>query len=209
MTTRIKICGITNREDAAAAVRLGADALGFVFSESPRRITPEEVDAIISALPPFVLTVGVFVNEPRDRVFEVLDSCPLDVLQLHGEESPTYCLELKEFNKRVIKAIRVKDPSSLKNLESYDVDGFLLDAYAEGARGGTGKSFDWSLVKKAKIPKPFILSGGLSPENVLNAVQEVRPYGVDASSRLEREPGKKDIEKMRAFIEAVKRADAT
>lgn len=209
MTTRIKICGITNREDAAAAVRLGADALGFVFSESPRRITPEEADAIISGLPPFVLTVGVFVNEPRDRVFEVLDSCPLHVLQLHGEESPTYCLELKEFNKRVIKAIRVKDISSLKNLESFDVDGFLLDTYVEEARGGTGKSFDWNLVKKAKILKPFILSGGLGADNVSNAVQEARPYGVDASSRLEREPGKKDIEKMRAFIEAVKRADAT
>lgn len=208
MTTRIKICGITNREDALHAVKCGADALGFIFSKSPRQISAEEADAIINELPPFVLSVGVFVNEPSDRVFDLLDSCTLDVLQLHGEESPTYCLEVKEFNKRVIKAIRVKDETSLKQLDQYPVDGFLFDTHVEGVAGGTGKSFDWSLLKKIKSPKPFILSGGLNPENVSQAVKELRPYGVDASSRLEKVPGKKDPAKVRAFIEAVKKADA-
>lgn len=208
MTTRIKICGITNREDALLAVKCGADALGFVFSESPRQIEPEQADAIIQELPPFVLTVGVFVNAPRDQVFEVLDSCALDVIQLHGDETPTRCLELKEYNKRVVKAIRVKDAGSFKGLESYHVDGFLLDAHVAGMRCGTGKSFEWDLLKKVKIKKPIILSGGLHADNVIEAIKVVRPYGVDASSRLEKSPGKKDPAKVRAFIEAVKKADS-
>lgn len=207
MTTRIKICGITNLADALTAVSLGADALGFVFSKSPRQISSEEADVIINKLPPFVTTVGVFVNEPSDRVFEVLDSCPLDVLQLHGEETPTYCLELKEFNKRVVKAIRVKDLASLKQASQYDVDGIVLDTFVDGMAGGTGKSFDWSLIAKAKIEMPVILSGGLDAENVGQAIEQTHPYGVDSSSRLEKSPRKKDPDKVRAFIDAVRKAE--
>jgi len=207
MTTRVKICGITNREDALTAVKLGADALGFVFSNSPRQITPEIADKIISQLPPFILCVGVFANENRDRVVEMMDSCSLDVIQLHGDETPRLCNELKEFNKKLIKGIRVQNSSSLENLKEYNVDGFLLDSFVEDSFGGTGKVFNWDLIDKKKIPKPFILSGGLCADNVIEAVSLLHPYAVDASSRLEKEPGKKDPEKVRAFIEAVKKAD--
>lgn len=207
MTTRVKICGITNREDALTAVQLGADALGFVFSHSPRQITPEKADKIISQLPPFILCVGVFANENRDRVIEVMDSCSLDVIQLHGNESPRLCSELKEFNKKLIKGIRVQNSSSLENLKEYNVDGFLLDSFVEDSFGGTGKVFNWDLIDKKKIPKPFILSGGLCADNVIEAINLLHPYGVDASSRLEKEPGIKDPEKVRAFMEAVKKAD--
>jgi len=207
MITRIKICGITNREDALNAVKLGADAIGFVFSKSPRQISPEKADQIISELPPFMMCVGVFANEPRQRVIDVMDSCPLDVIQLHGDETVPICRELKEFNKKVLKAIRVKNSESLADLDRYPVDGFLFDSFVEDSFGGTGKVFNWELINKRKIKKPFILSGGLSAENVIEAIQKLRPYGVDASSGLEKEPGKKDLEKMRAFIEAVKKAD--
>lgn len=208
MTTRVKICGITNLEDALTAVKLGADALGFVFSESPRQVTPEQADRILSQLPPFVLCVGVFVNEKRGRVLEVIDSCPLDIVQLHGEEPPRYCLEIKEFNKKILKAFRVQDSSSLSQVDSYMVDGYLFDAFTEDIYGGTGKTFNWNLLENKKFSKPVILSGGLSHDNVGRAIQQVRPYAVDASSGLEMEPGKKDPEKVRAFIEAVRKIDA-
>lgn len=207
MTTRIKICGITNSQDALMAVSLGADALGFVFSKSPRQVTPEEADKIIRLVPPFVNCVGVFANESRRRILEVLDSCALDSIQLHGDETPLFCLELKEFNKTVLKAIRVRDASSLENLEEYPVDGFYFDTYSNETLGGTGKTFNWELIEGKVFKKPIILSGGLLAENVTQAIQRLHPYGVDASSRLEKEPGKKDPIKMRAFIEAVKKTD--
>jgi phosphoribosylanthranilate isomerase len=204
MTTRIKICGITNLEDAHLATQLGADALGFVFSPSPRHISPEKAHDIISQLPPFIHTVGVFANEPLRKIVETLDSCAIDVVQLHGDESQKYCQELKEFNKKIIKAIRVRDELSLLELLSFDVDAYLFDSYSKEAYGGTGKTFDWGLLKGKKFAKPVILSGGLEAGNVREAIQAFQPYAVDASSRLEKEPGFKDPNKVKAFIKAVR-----
>ncbi len=204
MTTRIKICGITTLEDALLATQLGADALGFVFSQSPRHISPEKAHDIVCQLPPFINTVGVFANEPLRKIVETLDSCSIDVVQLHGDESQKYCQELKEFNKKIIKAIRVRDELSLLELLSFDVDAYLFDSYSKEAYGGTGKTFDWELLKGKAFSKPIILSGGLDSTNVAEAIQFFQPYAVDASSRLEKEPGFKDPNKVKAFIKAVR-----
>ncbi|MCD5390881.1 phosphoribosylanthranilate isomerase [candidate division NPL-UPA2 bacterium] len=212
--TRIKICGITNLEDALRAVELRADAIGFVFAESPRRIDSQEAARIIRSLPPFVTVVGLFVDEGAEKVREIMEYCRLDALQFHGNESPEYC---KQFSRpvrgkslsgfiRTIKAFRIKDEETLKSIPAYQVDAYLLDAYVEGAAGGTGKSFNWDLAVEAKkIGRPIILAGGLGPDNVAEAIRKVRPYGVDVSSQIERTPGKKDHEKMRAFMKAVRR----
>lgn len=204
MTTRIKICGITNLEDALLATHLGADALGFVFSKSPRRISPEKAQEIISQLPPFVNTVGVFANEPLERIVETLDSCSIDVVQLHGDENQKYCSELKEFNKKIIKAVRIRDELSLLELLSFDVDAHLFDSYSKEAYGGTGKTFDWDVIKGKDFSKPIILSGGLAADNVAEAIEFFQPYGVDASSRLEKEPGVKEPKSVTEFIKVVR-----
>jgi phosphoribosylanthranilate isomerase len=197
--TRIKICGITNVDDALAAVRNGADALGFVFAESPRKVAPEEAKKIISEIPPFVTTVGVFVDEPAGRVWEIALMCRLDAFQFHGDESPEYC---RGFDRSVIKGFRVKDQSIVEEVARYDVDGYLLDS-SEG--GGTGRRFDWNLVKG--IQNRIILAGGLTPENVAEAIRRVRPYAVDVSSGVEQYPGKKAHDKIEEFVERVRHCD--
>ncbi len=213
---RVKICGITNLEDALRAVELGADAIGFVFAESPRRIDSQEAARIIRSLPPFVTIVGLFVDEPAEMVREIMEDCRLDALQFHGNESPEYCQQFSgpvrdkslSTSRRTIKVFRVKDEGSLKTIPSYEVDAYLLDAYVEGAAGGTGKSFNWDLAIEAKkIGRPIVLAGGLGPDNVAQAIRKVRPYGVDVSSQIERAPGKKDHQKMRRFVQAVRQAD--
>jgi phosphoribosylanthranilate isomerase len=199
---RVKICGITTVEDALLAVEAGADALGFVFHDkSPRSISPENARAVIKALPPFVQIVGLFVNAPIETVNEVINFCRLDLAQLHGDESPEYC---EQVSRRVIKAFRIKDRSSLDQLACFRVAGYLLDAWMPSAYGGTGHSFNWELAVEAKRYGTIILAGGLTPENVRQAVTQVAPYGVDVSSGVECAPGRKDPEKVREFVKRAK-----
>ncbi len=204
MTVRIKICGITNKEDALAAAHLGADALGFIFAPSPRKISAERAREIIKALPPFIKTVGVFVDEDPERVSSIVAMCGLDVLQLHGSESIDYC---SSFDRRVIKAVRLRSRDDLENLSKYVnvVDALLLDTYVPNKLGGTGITFDWKLAVEARRYGRIILAGGLNPENVAAAISMVKPYAVDASSGLEQSPGVKDHEKMAQFIARVRR----
>ncbi|GFN23456.1 phosphoribosylanthranilate isomerase [Thermanaeromonas sp. C210] len=197
---RVKICGIKTWEDARSALDAGAHVLGFVFAPSPRRIHPERAREIITRLPPFVTTVGVFVNEPRYSLLEIASFCRLDVLQLHGDEPPEYCRGLFH---RLIKAIRVKDIGSLDLIPKYRVDAFLLDAFVPGQAGGTGHTFNWEIARRAKeLGSPIILAGGLTPENVAEAIRQVRPYAVDVSSGVETN-GQKDPVKIARFMEAV------
>lgn len=204
MSVRIKICGITNKEDAALAVDLGADALGFVFHQkSPRYVNTQKAAEICRALPVFIAKVGVFVDAGAETVKFAAQDCHLTAMQFHGLESPWFC---KQFPGQAIKAIRVKDETSLKTALEYDVDAVLLDTYTEGANGGTGQTFDWALAVKAKqmLKCRIILAGGLNPENVADAIRTVRPYAVDVSSGVESAPGKKDPEKLRRFFAACK-----
>lgn len=201
---KIKICGITNLEDALTAVQAGADALGFVFcSASPRNVTPELAAEIIRQLPPFVQTVGLFVNESLATVNETADRCGLDIVQLHGEELPDFCAAVK---RRTVKAFRVKDANSLESMESYPTAAYLLDAWSPVAHGGTGHSFNWDIAADAAARLPIILAGGLTPDNVAAAVQQVRPYAVDVSSGVEAAPGKKDAALVREFIQKAREA---
>jgi phosphoribosylanthranilate isomerase len=202
---RIKICGITNVEDALAAVDYGADALGFVlFRESPRYVPPETVKGITSLLPPFVTTIGVFVNEQPQKIKEIMQYAGIDVLQLHGDEDPAAMCDIWG---RVIRAIRVRDLTDLKPLEAWNkVSAFLLDTYSPGRFGGTGQIFNWDIAVEAKRFGHIILSGGLNPENVERAVKRVSPYAVDVSSGIEEKKGKKDLKKMRLFIERATKA---
>ncbi len=188
---KVKICGITNLEDASIAVELGANALGFIFAPSPRQITPQKARAIIRAIPPFVKTVGVFVNEAPATIREVMQHCGLDLIQLHGDESPALCEELMPCT---IKALRIKDESSLQTSQPYHgkVRALLLDTYSKKKAGGTGKTFDWNLaIKIKKMGIPIILSGGIGPSNIDLAIHTVRPYAVDVNSGVEKCPGKK------------------
>lgn len=204
MTVRVKICGITNAPDALAAVRAGADALGFVFAPSPRRVSVETAVEIIGSLPPFVATVGVFVNEIPERVREVVARCALAFVQFHGDEGPDEC---GAFGARAIKAVRVRNAESLRGLDRYRVGAFLLDSCVPGARGGTGTPFPWGLATSAAATgRPVILSGGLTVENVARAVAEAAPYAVDVSSGVESEPGKKDAALVEEFVRCAKAA---
>jgi phosphoribosylanthranilate isomerase len=200
----IKICGITNLEDAVAAVDAGADALGFNFyPRSPRFIAPEKARLIIERLPDAVMSVGVFVNEGEpEQVARVARLAHLKAVQLHGDESPQYCRELRD-HFMVIKALRVGRSFAPESVREYDTDAILLDAFAGEARGGTGRVVDWSIARQVGelVPQLF-LAGGLSGENVAEAIAVVEPYAVDACSSLELEPGRKDAERMRAFISA-------
>lgn len=200
--TKVKICGITNLGDAQAAVELGADALGFVFAESPRRISREMAAEIIYSLPPFLTCVGLFVDESPELVRETIKKCRLNVLQFHGRESSDHC---RQFRIKTIKAFRLRNEHSLKTIPYYQVDAYLLDTYVEGASGGTGQSFNWDLALRTKeFAGPIILAGGLRPGNLAEAIKKVRPYGVDVSTGVETEPGKKDHQKMREFIRIVR-----
>jgi phosphoribosylanthranilate isomerase len=200
---RIKICGITNTEDALAAAELGADAVGFVFAPSPRQVSPEKAREVIMALPPLVQAVGVFVDEDSEKVTSIADFCRLDLFQFHGNEPAAYCAR---FGRRVIKAVRVQNQGSLEGCSEYRsiVDAFLLDTYVSGRSGGTGLTFDWNLALEAKRYGRIILAGGLDPDNVAGAISAAKPYAVDASSGLEQKPGVKDHEKMAQFIQKVR-----
>jgi phosphoribosylanthranilate isomerase len=201
---RIKICGITNLEDALLAAALGADALGFIFyAQSPRAVGPETARAIIAHLPPFVAAVGVFVDEDAAVVQDLAARVRLDWVQLHGAESPDYCRSL---GPRVIKGFRIQDATSLGELAPYRdaAQAFLLDTYKKGQVGGTGESFDWHLAREAKKYGPIILAGGLSAANVARAIAAARPAAVDAASGTEAAPGRKDPAKLRAFFTAVR-----
>ena len=201
---KIKICGITNLDDALFAAECGADALGFNFyKKSPRYIEPQKAAEIIGQLPPFVMPVAVFVNEREERIREIQHMTCIQSIQLHGDESPEFC---QRFEGRVIKAFQVKDKESLKVMAHYHVGAFLLDSYREGIRGGTGVTFDWHLAVVAKTFGKIILAGGLTPENVTEAVKLVQPYGVDVAGGVEKEKGIKDQSKVKKFITEVRRA---
>jgi phosphoribosylanthranilate isomerase len=200
---RVKICGITRVEDALAAAAAGADAIGLVFyAKSPRAVGIEQARTIIAALPPFVTTVGLFVDIECDELQRILASVPLDLLQFHGDESPEQC---ESINRPYIKALRVKAGDDIAaQVNRYPgAKGILLDTYVEGVPGGTGEAFDWSLVPEG-LSKPVILAGGLHADNVASAVARVRPYAVDVSGGVEANKGIKDAEKIAAFIRAAR-----
>ena len=202
---KVKICGITNIKDALTAIEYGADALGFVFYPgSPRAITPEAAKSIISSLPPFISTVGVFVNEDMANLEKTASYTGLDVIQLHGSEPPGDCVA----GKKIIKAIRVKDLADIEPLKLYKtVSAFLLDTYSPDAIGGTGKVFNWEIAVEAKKFGRIILAGGLTPDNIEEAVRIVQPYGVDVSTGVESsKKGTKNHEKLRLFIERARKA---
>ncbi|TXI31064.1 MAG: phosphoribosylanthranilate isomerase [Aquipseudomonas alcaligenes] len=200
---RVKICGITRVEDALAAAAAGADAIGLVFyAKSPRAVDIEQAREILAVLPPFVTSVGLFVDAERSELERILASVPLDLLQFHGDESVQQC---EAFGRPYIKALRVKagDDIAAQVARYPSAQGILLDAYVEGVPGGTGEAFDWSLIPQT-LSKPLILAGGLRPDNVAEAVSRVRPYAVDVSGGVEASKGVKDVEKVGAFIRAAR-----
>lgn len=201
---KIKICGITNQADAALAVELGADALGFIFAPSPRQVSPEQARNIIKSLPPFVQTVGVFVDESLNRIRNIMDFCGLDMIQLHGGESAESCSALMP---HVIKGFRLSDSSRLSSIGEYrgKIRAALLDTYQKGIQGGTGKTFDWNLAIRAKeMGMPIILSGGLNPSNIQRAVAAVQPYAVDVNSGIEQRPGIKNPVLIKTLMEKIR-----
>lgn len=195
---RVKICGITNSEDAQAAVEFGADALGFVFAKSPRQITKEQAGDIIRNLPPFISPVGVFVDEQVDSLKEICDFCNIHTVQLHGNEPSLYLNDLEGY--KIIKAFRIREEDDLRFFRNYKPHAFLLDSYMKGVMGGTGVPFKWEIASQAHKYGIIILSGGLTPENVKEAIQTVKPYAVDVSSGVESSLGKKDKLLMKRFI---------
>lgn len=205
MQVRVKICGITNRDDALCAVEAGADAIGLIFYEkSPRCVALKTAANLCAALPPFVSKVGVFVNELEYTIEKALGECGLDTLQFHGDEPPGFC---QKFPAKAIKAFRLRTAEDLRLLDDYDVDAWLLDAYAEDARGGTGRVGDWRLaVEAGKKGCPIILSGGLHPGNVAEAIRTVQPFAVDVSSGVESAPGRKDHARIGDFLRVCREA---
>lgn len=204
MSVRVKICGITNASDAVAAVDAGADALGFMFFEqSKRHLSFAQAAEIIRELPPFVSKVGVFVNATADFVQRALSETGIDTLQFHGEETPEFCARFAPV--KVIKAFRIRDAASLRECLSFRDHAWLLDSFVDGAQGGTGVTFDWDIaIEATKLSRMVILAGGLKVETVAEGIRTVRPFGVDVSSGVESAPGKKDHEKLRAFIDAAR-----
>lgn len=200
----VKICGITNLDDALDAARLGADMLGFVFYDrSPRAVDPASVGRIAAMLPPHIARVGVFVDETAERVRAVAREAALDILQFHGDETPAYCAAFAPAYK-TIKAFRIADRRSLERVNGYRSDYYLFDADAKTAKGGAGIGFDRRLLDGFAPARPYLLAGGLTPETVVAAAAGLAPYGVDVSTGVEARPGKKDAVLMRRFIEAVK-----
>ena len=207
MIPRIKICGLRDVETALVAANCGADAIGLVFySPSPRAVAVDTARYIVECLPPFVSSVGLFVDADPQSVFRILAEVPLDILQFHGDESPEYC---RQFGRPYLKAVRVKPALNLLEYAAQYMDarGILVDAYVPDTHGGTGKTFDWSLLPE-HLPLPLILSGGLYPENVAEAIRRVRPWAVDVSSGVEVTKGIKDVAKIAAFTEAVRLCDS-
>ncbi len=208
MNTKIKICGITTEKDAIQIANLGADAIGFIFAKSPRQVDIEKARDIISKMPSFVSTVGIFVNQPMEYMKKAIEYSGIDCIQLHGDEGIDVCEKLYP---RVIKVARIKELDDIERLIpfSHVVRAFLLDTYSKKGYGGTGEAFDWSIAKKAVnlITKPIIIAGGITPENCLIAVNEVKPYGIDVSSGVEISPGQKNIDKVRELITKIKKSD--
>lgn len=205
MSVTVKICGITSAADAVAVADAGADAIGLMFYEgSPRHVTLEQAKVISAALPPHVMRVGVFVDADEAFVHQALTECMLNILQFHGDETPENC---SRYPVMTLKAFRVKGEETLQQLEAYPTAGYLLDAYVKDSLGGTGATFNWDLAVRAQeFGKPILLAGGLTPDNVADAVRKVQPFGVDVSSGVESEPGRKDPARMKAFVEAAKNA---
>jgi phosphoribosylanthranilate isomerase len=203
MPIRIKVCGITRYEDAKVAASIGVDAIGFIFYQrSPRYIPPEEAAVIIKQLPPFVSRVGVFVDEDLEKVVGITRATGIDTVQLHGSESPRYCAKIPF---PVIKAFSIEPETDLSLLEQYHVSGFLLDTWASGRRGGTGRTFDWTIAKSACIKySRVILAGGLNPANLEEALETVHPYGIDINSGVEIKPGIKNPRKMHDAVRVVR-----
>lgn len=198
---RVKICGITRLEDAQAAVRFGADAIGFVFADSPRQISPKKAREISRKIGPFVTRVGVFVNEPVKRVLSVMDAAMLDVVQLHGLESPEMCGDLAPY--RVIKVFRIGPHFSTKDMNCYAVEAFMFESDTRLA-GGSGQTWDWKRLARTPFAAPIIVTGGLNPANVQRAIRTLKPYAVDVSSGVEKQPGVKDHHLMETFIRNAK-----
>jgi phosphoribosylanthranilate isomerase len=201
---KVKVCGITNPVDARVAADAGADAIGLVFAQSPRRVSVERAREIAAALPEGVLKVGVFVDAEPEEVLRIAREVGLDYAQLHGDEPPDALTEIREGGVGVMKALRVRNAESLADVERYEADLFLLDAWSAEARGGTGARFDWELAKSLRGRDNILVSGGLGPENVREAIEYFEPYGVDASSSLEERPGKKNGERVRRFVGAAR-----
>ena len=205
---RVKICGIRSLEEALTAVEAGADALGFnLWPRSPRFVSPEAARDIVAAISPFVTSVGVFVNEDAGRVRRLASDLGLAAVQLHGDEPPEYCSGLDTL--KVIKAIRVGSEVEPALLKSYRVNAILLDTKIKGSYGGTGRTFDWSFAIEAMQYRPIILSGGLNENNIVDAIEQVRPAAIDVCSGVEAEPGRKDLDKLRSFMAAVDRANGS
>jgi phosphoribosylanthranilate isomerase len=202
--TLVKICGITNAGDARVAAEAGADALGLIFAESPRRVGVEEARRISIALPENVIRVGVFVDEEPAEILSISREVGLDLVQLHGDETPGTVTAVREAGVKVMKALRLKSAATLEDLDEYEADLLLLDAYSPKARGGTGERFDWGVAKSLRGRDNIVVSGGLGPGNVREAVGFFEPYGVDASSSLEDGPGRKNVELVRRFVLAAK-----
>jgi len=205
---RVKICGITNEKDALWAVNMGADYIGFNFyKSSPRKISPKLAAQIIGKLPSFTQPVGVFVNEEMRIVKRIAEKCRLSLVQLHGEETSEYCRELQAQSPKlkIIKVFKIRDKENLEEMGKYGVDYYLLDSYVPGIEGGTGEIFNWDLAVEAKqFGKPIFLAGGLTPDNVTQAIEKVNPYGVDVASGVERTPRRKDYDLMLEFINRVR-----
>ncbi|MFH1062370.1 MAG: phosphoribosylanthranilate isomerase [Candidatus Omnitrophota bacterium] len=202
---RIKICGITQKKDADAAVSLGADALGFVFAKSPRQVSMFQTKQICAGLPPLVSKVGVFVDANKDNVLKIIQYCGLDTVQFHGNESDKYCAFFKKYCK-IIKAFRIADKAALKAVKTYkSPDAFLFDTFVQDCYGGTGKTFNHNILKNMKFARPIIISGGINLSNAAKIIKLLKPYAVDVSSSVEKQPGIKDIKKLKAIIAAVKK----
>lgn len=202
MRTRVKICGITRIEDALAAAQAGADAIGLVFADtSPRRVSFDEAAAICRALPPFVAAVGLFVDADAAQVTQALGRVPLDLLQFHGSETALFC---RQFHRPYIKAVSMREGIDVhaEDRAFADAAGLLLDTHVAGVAGGSGRAFDWTRIPR-NLARPVVLAGGLTPQNVADAIRQVRPFAVDVSSGVEQTRGIKDARKIAAFIEAV------
>ena len=194
----VKICGITNLDDANMAADLGADALGFIFvPSSPRYIPPEKAAAITAHLPESLVRVGVFVNAGRREILETVEKAGVNCLQLHGDESPD---DVKDFTLPVWKAFRISDRFDPQALDAYSAEAYLLDTFSPDSYGGTGRTFDWNIARRLNTDRKIILSGGLNPENIARAVEHIRPYGVDVNSGVEQQPGKKNAELLRRLF---------
>jgi len=203
--TKIKICGIKTLSDAKFAVDYGADAIGFVFAESIRNISKEKARTIVRKLPPFVTTVGLFVNDTAENIEAICRFCGLDAIQLHGNERPALLNKLNKLKDfKTIKAFRIQNEKDIIPIKKYKPDAILLDGYSENKMGGTGTSFDWKIVKRLRTSIPVIVAGGLTHLNVSQAIRIVNPYAVDVSSGVESSPGKKDKKLIKKFIDAAK-----